>query len=98
MVKETRNVRILRTTPATGWKAVYAVRDEDGRSKLEEERVSAFAVCEDEQGRRFVSAIGGDGELCAMRDDFVGHFSVKQPRYKIQEAAGRFARAREEQE
>ncbi len=98
MVKETSNVRILRTTPATGWKAVYAVRDEDGGSKLEEERVSAFVVCEDEQGRRFVSGIGGDGELCAMRDDFVGHFSVKQPRYKIQEATGRFARAREEQE
>jgi hypothetical protein len=97
-VKEPSGIKILRTSPATGWKAVYAVRDEDGRSRLEEERVSAFAVCEDEQGRRFVSGIGGDGELCAMRDDFVGHFSVKQPRYKIQEAAGRFARAREEQE
>ena len=96
MVKEPGNVKILRTTPTTGWKAVYAVHTEDGRSKLEEERVSVFAVCEDEQGRRFVSGIGGDGELCAMRDDFVGHFSVKQPRHKIQEAAGRFARAREE--
>ncbi len=98
MTKEPHDVKILRTTPATGWKAVYAVRGEDGRSKLEEERVSFFAVCEDEEGNRFVSGIGEDGGLCAMRDDFVGHFSVKQPRYKIQEAAGRFARAREEQE
>ncbi len=98
MVKEPRNVKILRTTPATGWKAAYAVRGEDGRAKLEEERVSVFAVCEDEEGNRFVSGIDGDGELCVMRDDFVGHYSVKVPRYKIQEAAGRFVRAREEQE
>ena len=97
MVKEPHGVKILRTTPAKGWKAVYAVRQEDGGAKLEEERVSVFAVCEDEQGRRFVSGIGQDGELCAMRDDFVGHFSVKEPRYKIQEAAGRFARAREQE-
>ena len=93
MVKEPRDVKILRTTPASGWKAVYSVRGEDGRAKLEEESVSVFAVCEDEEGNRFVSGMGEDGELCAMRDDFVGHFSVKQPRYKIQEAAGRFARA-----
>jgi hypothetical protein len=97
MVKEPHGVKILRTTPAKGWKAVYAVRQEDGGAKLEEERVSVFAVCEDEQGRRFVSGIGQDGKLCAMRDDFVGHFSVKEPRYKIQEAAGRFARAREQE-
>ena len=96
-MKEPHGVKILRTTPAKGWKAVYAVRQEDGGAKLEEERVSVFAVCEDEQGRRFVSGIGQDGTLCAMRDDFVGHFSVKEPRYKIQEAAGRFARAREQE-
>ena len=97
MAKEPHGVKILRTTPAKGWKAVYAVRQQDGGAKLEEERVSVFAVCEDEQGRRFVSGIGQDGKLCAMRDDFVGHFSVKEPRYKIQEAAGRFARAREQE-
>lgn len=91
-------MKILRTSPAVGWKAAYAVRGEDGRSKLEEERVSAFALCEDEQGRRFVSGIGENGELCAMREDFVGHYSVKVPRYKIQEAAGRFARAKEQEE
>jgi len=97
MAKEPRDVRILRTSPATGWKAAYAVREEDGRAKLEEERISVFALCEDAEGNRFVSGVGEDGGLCVMRDDFVGHYSVKVPRYKIQEAAGRFARAREEQ-
>lgn len=97
-MKEPSGVKILRTTPATGWKAAYAVRGEDGRAKLEEERISVFALCEDEEGNRFVSGVGEDGELCAMRGDFVRHYSVKVPRYKIQEAAGRFARAREERE
>ncbi len=96
-MREPQGVRILRTTPAKGWRAVYAVRGENGRSKLEEERISVFAVCEDQEGNRFVSGIGADGELCAMRDDFVGHFSVKQPRYKIQEAVGRFVRDREQE-
>ena len=77
---------------------MYAVRAEDGRTKLEEERISVFAFCEDEEGNRFVSGLREDHELCAMRDDFVGHFSVKVPRYKIQEAVGRFARAKEQEE
>ncbi len=96
-MEEHHDVKILRTTPTTGWKAAYAVRMQDGRAKLEEERVSSFALCEDEEGNRFVSGIGENGELCAMREDFVGHFSVKVPRYKIQEAAGRFARAKEQE-
>lgn len=98
VAREPRNVRILRTTPAVGWKAVYAVRMEDDRTKLEEERLSAFAFCEDEEGNRFVSGLGEGNELVVLRDDFVGHFSVKEPRYKIQEAVGRFARAREQEE
>lgn len=97
-MRESRDVRILRTSPAKGWKAVYAVRGEDGRTKLEEERISIFAFCEDEEGNRFISGLREGNELCAMRDDFVGHFSVKTPRYKIQEAVGRFARAREQEE
>ena len=80
MVKEPHGVKILWTTPAKGWKAVYAVRQEDGGAKLEEERISVFAICEDEQGRRFVSGIGQDGELCARRDNFGGDVSVKEPR------------------
>ena len=98
MARESRDVRILRTTPTVGWKAVYAVRMEDDRTKLEEERLSAFAFCEDEEGNRFVSGLGEGNELVVLRDDFVGHFSVKEPRHKIQEAVGRFARAREQEE
>lgn len=97
MTQEQRGPEILRTTLVKGWRAVYAALGEDGGTELEEERVSAFALCEDEQGNRFVSAVGEDGRLCATRDDFVGHFSVKVPRYKIQEAVGRFARAREQE-
>ena len=90
-------VRVLRESPAKGvWRAVYAVPTEDGRTRLEEERVSVFALCEDEEGNRFMSGIGEGGELCATREDFVGHFSVREPRYKIQEAVGRFVRAREQ--
>lgn len=96
-MKEPLEVRVLRTTPAKGWRAVYAVRDEHGGARLEEEPIGVFALCEDEQGRRFVSGVGENGELYAMREGFVGHFSVKEPRYKIQEAAGRFARANEQQ-
>jgi hypothetical protein len=91
-------VRILRTTPANGWKAVYAIRREDGGAQLEEERLSAFALCEDEEGNRFVSGLGETDEIVALREDFVGHFSVKEPRYKILEAFGRFARAKEQEE
>jgi hypothetical protein len=88
------NVRILRTIPANGWLAVYAVRvDEGGRAKIEQERLSSFALCEDEEGDRFVSGIREDNELCVMRDDFVGHFSVKN-RHRIREAAEKFLRAR----
>jgi hypothetical protein len=87
-------VRILRTTPANGWLAVYAVRGEEGgRAKIEQERISAFALCEDEKGDRFVSGIREDNELCVMRDDFVGHFSIKKGRHKIREAAEKFVRA-----
>lgn len=90
-------VKVLSESPAKGgWRAVYAVREEGGRRRLEEERVSVFALCEDRKGDRFVSGVGEGGELCATREDFVGHFSVKEPRYKIQEAVGRFARAREQ--
>ena len=88
------NVRILRTAPANGWLAVYAVRGEEGgRAKIEQECISSFALCEDEEGERFVSGIREDNELCVMRDDFVGHFSVKN-RHKIREAADKFVRAR----
>ncbi len=89
-------VRVLRTTPARGgWRAVYATRGEDGRAKTEEERIEKFAVCEDEEGNRFVSGVRENGELCAMRDDFVGHFSVKTRRHRIQDAAESFVRAQE---
>jgi hypothetical protein len=93
-VKESRNIKILRTTPAEGWLAVYAVPAEDGRAKIERERISTFAVCEDEEGNRFVSGIGEDGELCVLRDDFVGHFSVKESPIKIREEAMRFVRTK----
>lgn len=89
-------MKILHTSPAKGWKAVFAVRGEGEGSRLEEERVSLFALCEDEEGNRFVSGLGEGGEVVALRDDFVGHFSVKVPRYKIQEAVGRFVRAKEQ--
>jgi len=86
-------VRILRTTPAQGvWRAVYATRGEDGRAKIEEERIGWFAVYEDEEGNRSVSGIRENGELSVMRDDFVGHFSSKN-RWKIRAAAERFVRA-----
>jgi hypothetical protein len=99
IVSEPHGVRILQRTPARGgWKAVYAVLEEDGSTRLEEERISVFALCEDEGGNRFVSGLHEDGGLCVMREDFVGHYSVKVPRYKIQEAVGRFARAREQKE
>jgi hypothetical protein len=94
LVREPRDIKILRSTPAKGWKAVYAVRGENGRAKIEEERISVFALCEDDEGTRFVSGVcQGDG-LCVMRDDFVGHFSVKQSRRKIREAAERFVRTK----
>jgi len=93
-VREPRDIRILRTTPAKGWKAVYAVRGENGRAKIEEERTNVFALCEDEKGNRFVSGVRQGDELCVMRDDFVGHFSVKESRHKIREAAERFVRAK----
>ncbi|HLM78184.1 MAG TPA: hypothetical protein VK361_07330 [Rubrobacteraceae bacterium] len=91
-MKEPCGVKILRTTPSKGWLVVYAEPAEAGRAKIERERISAFAHCEDEEGNRFVSGIGGDGELCVMRDDFVGHFSVKEKPIKIREAAMRFVR------
>jgi hypothetical protein len=49
-VRETyKNVEVLRKTPARGsWRAAYAVRGENGRAKIEEERISVFALCEDE--------------------------------------------------
>lgn len=97
-MKETPGVKVLRLSPTKGWKAVYAVRGEDGRTRLEEERISAFALCEDQEGKRFVSGLGEGDELVALRDDFVGHFSVKELRHKIQEAVGRFARAKEQKE
>jgi hypothetical protein len=93
-VREPRDIRILRTTPAEGWKAVYAVRGENGRAKIEEERTNVFALCEDEKGNRFVSGVRQGDELCVMRDDFVGHFSVKESRHKIWEAAERFVRVK----
>jgi len=87
-------VRILRTTTANGWLAIYAVRGEEGgRAKIEQDRISLFALCEDEEGDRFVSGIREDNELCVMRNDFVGHFSVKN-RHKIREAAEKFVRAK----
>jgi hypothetical protein len=97
-VKVPRDVRILRTTPAKGgWRAVYAVRGEDGRAKIEEERISLFALCEDAEGKRFVSGLRENGDLCAARDDFVGHFSVKQGRHKIRDAAEGFVRLKEQE-
>jgi hypothetical protein len=93
-VREPHDIKILRTTPAKGWKAVYAVRAENGRAKIEEERISVFALCKDDEGNRFVSGVGQDDGLCVMRDDFVGHFSVKKSRHKIREAAERFVRAK----
>ncbi len=89
---EREGVRILRTTPANGWWAAYAVRREGDGPKIEQERISSFALCEDGEGDRFVSGVREDGELCVMRDDFVGHFSSKN-RWKIREAAERFVRA-----
>ncbi|MBV9455608.1 MAG: hypothetical protein JOZ19_16075 [Rubrobacter sp.] len=89
-----RDIKILRTTPAKGWKAVYAVRAENGRAKIEEERISVFALCEDDEGNRFVSGVRQDDVLCVMRDDFVGHFSVKESRQKIREAAERYVRTK----
>lgn len=96
MRERQEGVRILRTTPAKGaWRAVYATRGEDGRAKIEEERISEFAVCEDEEGNRFVSGVRDNGELCMERDDFVGHFSAKTRRHKIRDAAEGFVRAQE---
>ena len=93
-----RDVRILRTIPAKGgWRAVYAVRGENARARIEEEPITLFALCEDAEGNRFVSGVREDGELCVARDDFVGHFSVKQRRHKIQDAAESFVRAREQE-
>ena len=98
MVRNPHDVKILRETPTKGWRAVYAVPRKGGGAKLEEERISVFALCEDEEGRRFVSGITENGELCTMRDDFVGLFSVKVPRHKIREAFGRAARDQERKE
>ncbi len=93
-----RHAKVLGITPAKGgWRAIYAVRGENGRAIIEEERISEFALCEDEEGDRFVSGIREDGELCVARDDFVGHFSVKQSRHKIRDAAERFVRAKEQE-
>lgn len=97
-MRKPHDMKILRKTPAKGgWRAVYAVRGEDGRAKIEEERISLFALCEDEEGKRFVSGVRGNGELCATRDDFVGHFSIKQGRHKIRDAAEGFVRAKEQE-
>ena len=93
-MKEPRDIRILRTTPSEGWLAVYAVPGEAGRAKIEKERISSFAVCEDEEGNRFVSGIGENGELSVLRDDFVGHYSVKHRPDKIREKAMSFVRNR----
>ncbi len=93
-MREPRDIKILRTIPAKGWKAVYAVRAENGRAKIEEERISVFALCEDDEGNRFVSGVRQDDGLCATRGDFVGHFSVKESRQKIREAAERYVRAK----
>ena len=93
-----KNVEVLRKTPARGsWRAAYAVRGENGRAKIEEERISMFALCEDEGGRRFVSGVREDGELCVMREDFVGHFSAKEGRHKVRDEAERFVRTREQE-
>lgn len=89
---EREGVRVLRTTPANGWWAAYAVRREGEGPKIEQERISSFALCEDGKGDRFVSGVREGGELCVMRDDFVGHFSSKN-RWKIRAAAERFVRA-----
>lgn len=98
-MREPRHVKILRTTPAKGgWWAVYAVRGENNsRAEIEKERISSFALCEDEEGNRFVSGVREDGELCTTREDFVGHFSMKEGRHKIREAAERFVRAKEQE-
>ena len=96
MSERQSGVRILRTTPAQGvWRAVYATRGEDGRAKIEEERIDQFAVYEDEAGNRSVSGIRENGELSVMRDDFVGHFSGKTRRHTIRDAAEGFVRAKE---
>jgi len=79
------------------WRAVYATRGEDGRAKIEEERIDEFAVYEDEAGNHSVSGIRENGELSVMRDDFVGHFSGKTRRHKIRDAAEGFVRAREQE-
>lgn len=93
------NVRILRTTPANDWLAVYAVRGEEGgRAKIEQEHISSFALCENEDGNRFASGIRENGELCVTRDDFVGHFSAKKGQHKIREEAERFVRTRAHEE
>ncbi len=89
---EREEVRVLRTTPANGWWAAYAVRREGVTPKIEQERISSFALCEDGKGNRFVSGVREGDELCVMRDDFVGHFSSKN-RWKIRAAAERFVRA-----
>jgi hypothetical protein len=98
MKRDSNDVKILRKTPVKGWRAVYAVPREGGGAKFEQERISVFALCEDEQGHRFVSGIGQDGELCALRDDFVGHFSLKDPWRKVQDAFWRVARGNEYRE
>jgi hypothetical protein len=90
---ERERVRVLRITPAKGWWAAYAVRGEDGEIKIQQERIGSFALCEDEEGNRFVSGVGEGDELCVMREDFVGHFSTKN-RWRIRDAALRFIRAR----
>ena len=96
MKQPDNNVRVLQTTPVKeGWRAVYAVRGENGRAKIEEERIGLFALCENGEGERFVSGVQENGELCVMRDDFVGHFSVKEGRHKIRDAAEGLVRARE---
>jgi len=89
---ERERVRILRTTPASSWWAAYATRREGDAPDIEQEHISSFALCEDGEGNRFVSGVREDGELCMMRDDFVGHFSSKN-RWKIRAAAERFVRA-----
>jgi hypothetical protein len=38
-----------------------------------------------------------DGELCAMREDLVGHFSAKEGRHKVRDEAERFVRIREQE-
>ena len=96
MSERQNGIRILRTTPAQGvWRAVYATRGEGARAKIEEERIDEFAVYEDAEGNRFVSGVRENGELSVMRDDFVGHFSGKTRRHKIQDAAEGFVRAQE---